>query len=184
MTKTVPVTEILLAYEAGHRHFGESRLQEALSKIEALPRDCVWHFVGTLQSNKAKRVGGAFAVVHTIDREVQLKELAKAGRELDVLIEVNVGREQQKSGVLPEDVEAFAKTVLQYEDIRMRGLMGIGPLNPNAELMRPFFRELRALNERIGGQWLSMGMSNDFEVAIQEGSSHVRVGTALFGARN
>lgn len=184
VTKRVPPDLILEAYEAGQRHFGESRLQEALPKIAALPEDITWHFIGKLQSNKAKRAAEAFQIVHTLESESQLRELVKAGKAIDGLIEVNLAEEAQKSGISPDSLDAMVKTVIQYPLVHLRGLMTVGPLNPNAELMRPFFRGLRKLNERVGGKWLSMGMSNDFEVAIQEGSTHVRVGSALFGARS
>ena len=183
VTKTVRAAHIQEAYDAGQRDFGESRLQEGLPKIEALPKDIRWHFIGKLQSNKAKKAGTFFGAVHTVESVGQLHELAKANRRIDVLIEVNIAKEPQKSGIMPADLAKMRKSVLQYESLCLRGLMTIGPANRNAEEMRPFFRELRDLNESIGGEWLSMGMSNDFEVAIQEGSTHVRVGTAIFGTR-
>lgn len=189
VTKGVQVALIEEAYEAGQRDFGESRLQEALPKIAALPRDIRWHFIGKLQSNKAKKVGQHFRVIHTLESEHQIRELAKAEfpscesteGPLGVLIEVNLAEEPQKAGVLPAGLAEIRKSVLQYESLHLLGLMAIGPVNRNAEAMRPFFRELRDLNDSIGGEWLSMGMSSDFEVAIQEGSTHIRVGTAIFG---
>jgi len=184
VSKTVDVEAIQSAYDVGQRHFGESRLQEALPKIEALPTDIVWHFIGKLQSNKAKRAAMSFAVIHTLESDSQLRELAKAGREVDGLIEVNIADEPQKSGISAKNLEAFANSGLQYPSVHLRGLMTIGPPLQDPEAMRPFFRELRMLGERIGGQWLSMGMSDDFEVAIQEGATHVRVGTAIFGSRS
>jgi pyridoxal phosphate enzyme (YggS family) len=184
VSKTVCVDLIREAYDLGHRDFGESRLQEAIPKIERLPDDIRWHFIGKLQSNKARRAADLFHVIHTLESEQQLRELSKAGRAVDGLIEVNIGVELQKSGISPESLGKFAKTVVQYPLVRLRGLMTVGPLHPNAEFMRPFFRELRELGYGFKGQWLSMGMSNDFEVAIQEGSTHVRVGSALFGARS
>lgn len=183
VSKTVPVELISEAYEAGQRDFGESRLQEALPKIAALPKDIRWHFIGRLQSNKAKAAGRVFQVVHTLESPHQIRELAKAGCPLDVLIEVNLAAEPQKSGIVAADLAKIRESVLQWNTLRLRGLMGIGPAHRNAEAMRPYFRELRALNDSIGGDWLSMGMSNDFEVAIQEGSTHVRVGSAIFGER-
>lgn len=184
VSKTVGIDAIREAYDAGQRHFGESRLQEAMPKIEALPGDIVWHFVGTLQSNKAKRVAERFDVIHTLESESQLREIGKAGRVVDGLIEVNIANEPQKSGISVKNLEAFANSGLQYPSVHLRGLMTIGPPNLDPEAMRPFFRDLRTLGERIGGQWLSMGMSDDFEVAIQEGATHVRVGTAIFGSRS
>lgn len=183
VSKTFPIDAVRKAYDLGLRHFGESRLQEALPKIEALPDDIVWHFVGKLQSNKAKRAAQAFSVIHTLESESQLREIDKAGRRPDVLVEVNIGAETQKSGLLVENVDDFVQLVLHCDNARYRGLMTVGPLL-SPEEVRPFFRKLRELKDRVGGDWLSMGMSGDFEVAIQEGASHVRVGSALFGSRS
>jgi pyridoxal phosphate enzyme (YggS family) len=183
VTKTFPVEAVRAAYDLGHRHFGESRLQEAQPKIEALPSDTVWHFIGKLQSNKAKRVAQLFDVIQTLESETQLKEIAKAGRAVEALVEVNVANEAQKSGLPLESLDLFLVKLLDFPQARFRGLMTIGPATDNAEEMRPIFRSLREANARVGGQWLSMGMSGNFEVAIQEGASHVRIGTALFGAR-
>ena len=184
VTKTVSIQDIRAAYELGIRHFGENRLQEALPKIEALPSDITWHFIGKLQSNKVRRAAQSFTVIHTIETESQLRELANADRPIDVLVEVNIAEELQKSGILPSEVEDFTKKVLQCETAHFRGLMTIGPANQNPEALRPFFGSLRGLNEKVDGTWLSMGMSSDFDVAIQEGATHIRVGSALFGARS
>jgi len=183
VTKTVSIEQIQMAYDVGIRHFGESKLQEAIPKIEALPKDIVWHFIGHLQSNKAKRVAQLFPVVQTLSSESQLKEIEKAETAIDGLIEVNIAEEPQKSGVSPVNLAGFLERVLQYEHVRFRGLMTVGPFLDRPEGMRPFFRRMREMNEQFGGQWLSMGMSGDFEVGIQEGATHVRVGSALFGAR-
>ncbi|MFN8220353.1 MAG: YggS family pyridoxal phosphate-dependent enzyme [Fimbriimonadales bacterium] len=182
VSKTHPADSIRALYDLGHRVFGESRLQEAIPKIEALPGDIEWHFIGKLQSNKAKKATEYFRAIHTIESESQLKELAK-GRPIDGLVEVNIGEEPQKSGIAPEMLDDFLKIVLQYDQVKFRGLMAIGPAHPNAEAMRPYFQRMFRLNERVQGEWLSIGMSQDFDVAIQEGATHVRVGTALFGER-
>ena len=182
VSKTHPADSIRAMYDLGHRVFGESRLQEAIPKIEALPGDIEWHFIGKLQSNKAKKATEYFRAIHTIESESQLKELAK-GRPIDGLVEVNIGEEPQKSGIAPEMLDDFLKIVLQYDQVKFRGLMAIGPAHPNAEAMRPYFQRMFRLNERVQGEWLSIGMSQDFDVAIQEGATHVRVGTALFGER-
>lgn len=172
------------AYQAGLRHFGESRLQEAIPKIEALPKDIVWHFVGRLQTNKAKRVAELFPAIHSLENERQLAEISKADHKVDCLIELNLGQETQKSGVFPSNLAGMWKTVLQFPQVRFRGLMAIGPALDDPEAMRPYFRELRRLGETVGAEWLSMGMSDNFEVAIQEGATHIRIGTALFGDRS
>jgi PLP dependent protein len=183
VTKLVPIDDIKEAYDLGLREFGESRLQEALPKIERLPRDIRWHFIGKLQSNKAKRAAASFDVIHTLENEAQLKEIEKAGSLIDSFIEVNIAEETQKTGIFTRDLDGFRRTLLHYPHVRFRGLMTVGPAEPDPEAMRPFFRRMRELNESVGGEWLSMGMSGDFEVAIQEGSTHIRVGSALFGDR-
>jgi len=183
VTKTVAADDIQRAYDHGLRNFGESRLQEALSKMDAMPDDIVWHFIGKLQSNKSRKAGERFDVIHTIETSAQLQELAKLTKPVDILIEVNIAEEAQKSGVSVQELARFHQEVLQSPQVHFRGLMTVGPAHQNAEQKRPFFRTMRKLLEQTGGDWLSMGMSADFEVAIQEGSTHVRVGTALFGTR-
>lgn len=184
VSKTVPADRIQMAYDAGHRHFGESRLQEAVPKIEGLPDDIVWHFIGRLQSNKAKIAARSFPIIHTLESENQLREIAKSGAMVDGLIEINIANETQKSGISPEALDETIRTVLKYKQIRLRGLMTVGPLHDDPEAMRPYFRRLATLAKCVDvSAWVSMGMSNDLEVAIQEGSTHVRVGTAIFGDR-
>jgi len=182
-SKNQPVENLLKAYELGVRDFGESRLQEAETKIARMSDDVNWHFIGTLQSNKAKKIAGLFDVIHTLDKESQLRELSKNGCEIDAFIEVNIANEPQKSGIPVNMLDAFVSQVLNYPLTRFRGLMTIGPAVEDPELMRPYFRLMKKINDDVGGEWLSMGMSGDFEVAIQEGSTHIRVGTALFGER-
>ncbi|MBX7133115.1 MAG: YggS family pyridoxal phosphate-dependent enzyme [Fimbriimonadaceae bacterium] len=183
VTKTVPIEKIREAYDLGCRDFGESRLQEALPKIEQLPSDIRWHFIGKLQSNKAKRVAEVFHLIHTLDSESQLREIAKQPRRIDALIEVNVGKEAQKSGIAPGALDEFIRICTHCKEVRLRGLMTIGPaLDP--ENMRPYFRQLKDWLPKVPeADILSMGMSGDFEVAIQEGSTLVRIGSALFGDR-
>lgn len=183
VSKTVPLALVEEAYGLGVREFGESRLQEAGPKILAMPDDSVWHFVGKLQSNKAKKAAGLFDVVHTVESEKQVQELEKAGRKVHALIEVNVAREPQKAGVFPEDIDSMVRCLSSCGNVRYRGLMTIGPVVPDPGLSRPVFRTLAELGKRHGAEWLSMGMSADFDVAIQEGATHVRIGTALFGGR-
>lgn len=171
------------AYDAGHRHFGESRLQEAESKILAMPPDVTWHFIGHLQSNKAKKVATLFDVIHALDSESQLKEIAKAGWNVDGFIEVNIAKEPQKAGISAESLDEFKTLVLHYPQVRLSGLMTIGPEHDDPEAARIYFRRLRELGQRLGVFKLSMGMSLDFAVAIQEGATHVRIGSAIFGSR-
>ncbi len=183
VSKTYPAEAIRALYDLGQRHFGESRLQEALPKIETLPHDIVWHFIGRLQSNKARKIAESFDAIHTLESESQLKEIAKSGRVVDGLIEVNLANEAQKGGRLLDDITWFAEKVVQYRNVRFRGLMAIGPAGFSNEALRPLYRGLAEANTRLGGTWLSLGMSGDLEAAIAEGATHVRVGTALFGAR-
>ncbi len=184
VTKTVSADDIKLAYDLGHRCFGESRLQEAQPKIEQLPNDIDWHFIGHLQSNKAKKVTQLFDCIHTLDSEAQLKEIVKANREIRAFIEVNIAEEMQKAGILTESLDEFAATVLHYPQVHLAGLMTIGPATDDLAVTRKCFRELKSHSRRLGLSKLSMGMSGDFEVAIQEGATHIRVGSAIFGSRN
>jgi len=183
VSKTRSIPELQAAYDLGLRHFGESKVQEAIPKVEALPKDITWHFIGHLQSNKAKKCAEYFSVIHSLSSEGQLREIEKGARTVDGLIEINIAEESQKSGILPNDLDQFALSALQYKRTRIRGLMTIGPQVDNPEDMRPWFRTLANLSANVGTGWKSMGMSSDFEVAIQEGASHIRVGTALFGER-
>lgn len=183
VSKNFPLDAIMEAYDAGQRHFGESRLQEAESKILAMPPDVTWHFIGHLQSNKAKKVATLFDVIHALDSESQLKEIAKAGRNVDGFIEVNIAKEPQKAGISAESLDEFKTLVLHYPQVRLSGLMTIGPEHDDPEAARIYFRRLRELGQRLGVFKLSMGMSLDFAVAIQEGATHVRIGSAIFGSR-
>jgi len=185
VAKGQPIDALRAAYDAGQRHFGESRLQEALPKIAGMPDDVVWHFVGRLQSNKARKIAESFAVVHTLDNERQLAEIARAaGNPVLALIEVNVADEPQKAGISPRVLDRFQEVVANCEQVRWSGLMTVGPAVGDSEAMRPHFRLMREWAARMPGcRWLSMGMSQDYEVAIQEGATHVRIGTALFGPR-
>lgn len=196
ITKYVAVEPITEAYEAGLRHFGENRVQEFSEKSPrlALP-EAVWHLVGHLQSNKARRAAELFHWVDSLDNPRLGRKLSAAameiGRELPVLVQVNVGDEAGKYGVYPGNLIPLIERVASLEGIAVRGLMAIPPFLEPAEQVRPFFRRLRELAEdldrrRIPGvemKELSMGMSHDFEVAIEEGATQVRVGTAIFGER-
>jgi pyridoxal phosphate enzyme (YggS family) len=185
VTKTVPPENIRQAAECGVTHVGENRLQEALPKREALhDLSLTWHFIGHLQTNKAKKVVENFDWVQCVDRtELAAKLNQAAEKPLPVLIEVKLHEEPNKSGVdaawLPFLVEQFGA----YDRLRLRGLMAIPPLFEKAEDARPYFRRLHELGRRFRLPELSMGMSHDFEVAIEEGATMVRIGSALFGER-
>lgn len=183
VSKTQSADNVRKLYDLGQRDFGESRLQELIPKYEELPKDIVWHFIGKLQSNKVKRASEFCQVLHTIESESQIRELCKLSKQINVFIEVNIANEEQKSGIFPKSLDVLHRSVIQSNLVKFLGLMTIGPIVREAEDSRPYFAELRRLNEKIGGSFLSMGMSKDFGVAIQEGATHIRVGTSLFGER-
>ncbi|MDX2064506.1 MAG: YggS family pyridoxal phosphate-dependent enzyme [Fimbriimonadaceae bacterium] len=183
VSKTYPVDRIRTMYELGVRDFGESKLQEAIPKIAALPHDIHWHFIGHLQSNKVRAVAQSFGTIHTLSTESALRELHKAPKMPNVFTEVNSAAEPQKSGLLPAEVEAFVGRLREMPSVRWMGLMTMGPATDDLSTTLRYFRETSHLNAALGGKSLSMGMSADFECAIQEGATHVRVGSALFGPR-
>src|SRR5437660_902883 len=175
VTKTVPAEKIREAVGAGIADIGENRLQEALSKREAL-RDLpvTWHFIGHLQTNKAKKVIESFDWVQCVDRSELAEKLNQVvTKPLPVLIEVNLAGESSKSGIDPDGLEKFVQDFKDYGHLHLRGLMTIPPFFENPEDVRPYFRKLRALAERFSLRELSMGMSHDFEVAIEEGATMV-----------
>ncbi len=187
VSKGHPAATIAAAAEAGVRHFGENRIQEALPKIEEATGagvEATWHLVGHLQSNKAKAAASAFDVIHSVDSARLLARLDTAApAPRDVLLQVNVAAEPQKQGIAPDEVEAFVQAARAAASLRLRGLMTIAPIAADPEEVRPVFRALRALAERFDLPELSMGMTDDFEVAIEEGATLVRVGRAIFGER-
>lgn len=186
VSKTQPADAIREAYAAGQRDFGENYAQEWRTKAEQLADlpDLVWHFIGGLQTNKAKYLAGAVRWIHTVDRVELARELSKRcaqrGASVRVLLEVNVSREPQKAGCAPEDAARLADEVRTLPALELRGLMCIPPAEGDP---RPHFAALRALRERLALPDLSMGMSGDWREAIEEGSTIVRIGTAIFGAR-
>jgi pyridoxal phosphate enzyme (YggS family) len=196
-TKTVSVERLRKAVAYGCRTFGENRVQEAVAKMEAVAETpgLEWHFLGPLQSNKIKLILGRFALLHAIDRMEVAEYLDRVLRDRDmhqaVLLEVNVSAEPSKHGFSPEALREVAHKMANFKSLRIRGLMTIAPPATSSEGSRPYFHQLRILaaqieSERIPGiamKELSMGMSADFECAVQEGATMVRIGTALFGPR-
>jgi len=168
------------------RTLGENRVQEARDKVAVLGRPVPWHLIGPLQTNKARDAVRLFDCIHSLDRLELARELDKRaraeGRIVDTLIEVNVGEEAQKAGVLPGDAKALHDAVQAMPGLRVRGLMAIPPAGEPVAT-RPHFRRLRELRDDLGLEHLSMGMSADYETAIEEGATMVRVGTAIFGPR-
>ena len=195
VSKTVDTDRIQEAAEAGLREFGENRVQEAKGKIANLPSEFSWHMVGSLQRNKARLACKLFQMVQSVDRLSLAELLSGAARPetvpLAILIQVNIAGEPQKSGVTPPDLPELLRNLSRLEGIRVEGLMTIPPYLPEPDAGRPHFRALRTLAEKIDRlaipgismEVLSMGMSADFEVAIEEGATLIRLGTAIFGAR-
>jgi pyridoxal phosphate enzyme (YggS family) len=195
VTKTVPTEQIALAYELGLRVFGENRVQEARAKIAALQYPLIrWHLIGHLQTNKAARAVELFELIQSVDslRLAEALERGAAARErvVPVLLQVNVSGEASKEGVSPEGLPALASAALQLPHVRVQGVMTVAPYTTQPEEVRPVFRRLRELRDELRerfpqGLWdaLSMGMSNDFMVAIEEGATMVRIGRAIFGER-
>lgn len=196
VSKTMPSELIRQAYEAGVRDFGENRVQEAAGKRPALSDlTATWHLVGHLQSNKARQARELFHWVQSVDSEKlaqKLRQAASSGEKLQVLLQVKLGDEPAKFGAGEEEVMRLAEAVSRVETLELRGLMTIPPFLEDPEGARPFFRSLRELAKSIEARRLpnvsmrdlSMGMSHDFEVAIEEGATIVRVGTAIFGPRS
>ena len=196
-TKTRTPEEILEAYEAGVRLFGENRVQEAREKIPLLREKMEgarWHMIGHLQTNKVKYAVNLFDCIETVDRKGLVDELVKrlrkeGKRELPVLIEVKLSPEESKHGCPPEEVEELLEYTLKFPELKVKGFMTVPPYYEEVELVRPFFIRLREIRDRMEEKFgvelceLSMGMSHDFKVAVEEGATIVRIGTALFGQR-
>ncbi len=184
VSKTFPVEAIEAALAAGHEHFGENRVQEGLAKIEALrAASARIHLIGALQRNKARHAG-AFASVQSID-SIRLAEAVsrRLERELEILLEVNVAGEQSKSGFAPGDLPDALPAISALPNLGVAGLMTVAPIAADPEDVRPVFRRLRELRDGLGLRELSMGMSSDYAVAIEEGATIVRIGRAIFGER-
>jgi len=195
VTKTVDPERISEAVAAGATILGENRVQEAKEKIETLGRVARWHLIGTLQKNKAKYAVKLFDLIHSVDslalaREID-KQASKIGKIQDILIEVNIAGEESKSGVVFKDTPALIREAATLKKISIKGVMTMPPFSDNAEDSRPYFKKLGEMTRVIAQEnipnvsmkELSMGMSGDFEVAVEEGATMVRVGTAIFGER-
>lgn len=196
VSKTVAPEIIAAGIQCGLTTFGENYIQEAREKIDSIHDPSVsWHFIGHLQSNKAKYAVRLFDLIHTVDSVKLAAELDKQARKIDkiqkVLLQVNVGMETSKSGIPPAEAVGLARAVGNFDNLQVRGLMTIPPVYDRPDLVTPYFQQLRELRDairqenipRIDMQELSMGMTGDFEVAIREGATLVRIGTAIFGER-
>ena len=196
VSKTKPENMVEEAYSVGQRDFGENKVQEICRKIEVLPQDIRWHMIGHLQRNKVRQVVGKACMIHSVDSlrlaEAISQEAVKQDRIVPVLIEVNVAQEESKFGVTAEETIALIEAAAKLPHISIRGLMTIAPFVEDPEENRPIFRKLKQLSVDIAAKninnvtmsVLSMGMTNDYEVAIEEGATMVRVGTGIFGERD
>ena len=195
VTKTKPVEMLREAYDAGQRDFGENKVQEICRKKPELPKDIRWHMIGHLQRNKVKQLIGQTVLIHSVDSyrlaETISAEAVKAGIVMPVLIEVNAAAEESKYGISPENTEELVRAVSALPGIRIVGLMTIAPYTEDSQSNRPYFVLLRQLAvdidhkciDNVSMGILSMGMTGDFEVAIEEGATHIRIGTGIFGER-
>jgi pyridoxal phosphate enzyme (YggS family) len=193
VSKTVNADAVEQAVKAGMRDFGENYVQEYLKKREVLEDTLNWHIIGPLQSNKVKYILDGVCLLHSLDRLSLAQEIErqceKKGTQLSALVQLNIGKEPTKSGILEEDLQHFLQDVSVMRRIRLKGLMAIPPAAFQADDNRPYFEKMRKLFDRYKAEYpefeyLSMGMSDDFEAAIEEGSNVVRIGTAVFGARS
>ena len=196
VSKTKPVSVLKEAYDLGVRVFGENKVQELMDKYEELPKDIHWHMIGHLQRNKVIYIIDKVDLIHSVDSvrlaETIEKEAARKNLTVNILIEVNVAGEESKFGVSPEELPEFVEQIAGLTHIRVQGLMTIAPFVEDSEANRRIFEDLRKLSvdiaeknvDNITMRILSMGMTNDYSVAIEEGATMVRVGTGIFGARN
>lgn len=196
VTKTVDCDRINYAIECGMKNIGENKVQEVMAKYEKIEGNVKWHLIGHLQTNKVKYIIDKVALIHSVDSIGLAEEISrraeKAGLIKDILIQVNVAEEETKFGINYEDTDSFVKQLSALPGIRVKGLMTIAPNFEDRELVRPVFRKLKEKYDQLSRagipnvemKYLSMGMTNDYKVAIEEGSNMVRIGTGIFGARN
>jgi len=187
--------EILEAVDAGVKYIGENYVQEAREAFKLVGQRAKWHFIGHLQTNKAKKAVELFDMIETVDSVKLAREIDKRcktlGKVMPVLVEINSGKEPQKFGILPEEAESFIREIAQLENLKVKGLMSMGPAFGDPEKARPYFIETRRTFEKIKSldipnvemKYLSMGMTNSYQVAIEEGANIVRIGTKIFGSR-
>jgi len=196
VTKTIDTDRIKYAIDCGIQNIGENKVQEVMSKFDNIERNVNWHLIGHLQTNKVKYIIDKVALIHSVDSISLAEEISrraeKAGLVMDVLIQVNVAEEDTKFGIEYGEIDGFIKQLSKLEGIKVKGLMTIAPNYEDTELVRPVFRQLKEKFDMLAKadipnvemKYLSMGMTNDFKMAIEEGSNMVRIGTGIFGARN
>ena len=196
VSKTKPVSDLEAVYELGARHFGENKVQELVDKIEVMPKDIKWHMIGHLQRNKVKYIVDKVSLIHSVDslrlaQEIS-KQAVKKDVNVDVLIEINIGNEDSKFGVSADEVKKLVRETAILPNISVKGLMCVAPYVVDSEENRAFFHKIKDLSvdimseniDNVSMSILSMGMSNDYEVAIEEGATMVRIGSNLFGKRD
>jgi len=193
VSKFKPVEDIMAAYEAGQRAFGENRPQELAAKAKALPADIEWHFIGHLQTNKLKMVLPYATLIESVDSEHLLEEIDRAarlsGRTADILLEVHIAAEQTKQGFTPGEALALTRRIDDFPGVRLRGVMGMATFTDDQDEVRREFRLLKDISTQLqaicpGCDQVSMGMSEDWRIAVEEGTTIVRIGSAIFGERN
>lgn len=196
VSKTKPISMLLEVYKQGERDFGENKVQELCEKYPEMPKDIRWHMIGHLQSNKVKYIADKVYMIHSLDSNKLAEEInkqaLKVGRIIPVLVEVNIGEEDSKYGIAKEKCIDFIRSISNLPAIEVRGLMTVAPITKNPEENRVYFKQMRELSvdimkeniDNIRMDVLSMGMTGDYEVAIEEGASYVRVGTGIFGERD
>lgn len=196
VSKTKPIEDLRAAYAAGARDFGENKVQELTGKIEEMPADIRWHMIGHLQRNKVKYIAGKVALIHSVDSYRLAEEIniqaKKNNCTIPILVEVNYAKENSKFGIAPEETKELVQEISELENVKIKGLMTIAPFVEDPEENREIFRGMKELSvdiareniDNVEMEVLSMGMTNDYIVAVEEGSTMVRVGTGIFGARD
>ncbi|MET1169331.1 MAG: YggS family pyridoxal phosphate-dependent enzyme [Flavobacteriales bacterium] len=192
VSKTKPVELLMEAYNANQRHFGENKIQEMVQKYEVMPKDIHWHMIGHIQTNKIKYIAPFVHLVHGVDRPKVLaalnKEAAKVGRVIDCTLQVHIAQEDTKFGFDMDELAQIVETLGQYPNVRVRGLMGMATFTDDQAQIREEFTALHSAFETYsparGWEVLSMGMSGDYDIALECGATHVRLGSSIFGARN
>jgi PLP dependent protein len=196
VSKTVDVNRMKEAIDSGVNVFGENKVQEIVDKHHELPDNIVWHMIGHLQSNKVRYLVDKVSMIHSVDSVKLVEEInkrfGKAGRIIDILVEINIGKEKNKTGINPEDIIEFLNEINTYPNIKICGLMTVAPTFNDNEKVRPFLKKMKDIFEEVktndiknvNMKYISMGMTNDFEIAIEEGSNMIRIGSGIFGLRN
>ena len=196
VSKTKPLSDLRIAYEEGSRDFGENKVQELVSKIDEMPSDVKWHLIGHLQRNKVKYIAGKVAMIHSVDSYRLAEEINVQAKKnscvIPILIEITIAGEDTKFGIKPEEAEELIREISELENVKVSGLMTIAPNVANPEENRAYFKAMKDLFVDISSKnidnvemkVLSMGMTNDYTVAVEEGATMIRVGTGIFGARD